>query len=258
MVVIVLIGTASALSMTSCGQRDRALDRIQANGVMRVAIDPSFPPFEFVNEDGQIAGFDVGLARAIADRLGVEARFITTGYDALYDALAVNHADLIISALYPDPSRYAHVNFSSAYFNAGQVLVVRSEDADSIAGVEDLAGRTVVCVFGTEGHMIALEWEEQLRPSPTLRTTEVPADVVALITGREVDAALVDSVSALMAQSRDPDLRILMPPITDEPYVIAAGREHADLMATIEGILEDLREDGTLDALTDHWMRPSP
>jgi polar amino acid transport system substrate-binding protein len=256
LIAVIFLVTVSAVGLASCAPRNRALDRIRADGMIRVAIDPSFPPFEFVSADGDIAGFDVDLARAIADRLGVEAHFVTTGYDALYDALAVNRADVIISALYPDPSRTAQVNFSQSYFNAGEVLIVSTKSIERIEDIESLAGKEIACVFGTEGHMLALEWEEDLHPPPILRAEETAAAATDLIVHRDVDAAVVDRVSALMARSRHADLEIVLPPVSDEPYVIAVGREHTELMIAIEEILQELEEDGTLEALTKRWMRP--
>ncbi len=241
------------VSTTACGRRVTALDRVRESGVLRVATDPSFPPFEFVDEAGQIVGFDADLAAALAQELHVDLQLVTTGYDALYDALTVGQADIIISALYPDTSRSAGFAFSPPYYDAGDVLVVRQ--GSDITTATDLAGHSVAVVFGTTGHMTAIEWEETLLPPPELITLESPITITTLLHSQTADAIIVDHVSAQTSVGQDPELRILLPPLSDEPYVIATRREDADLMTALTEILEELESDGTLETLICRWMR---
>ena len=242
------------LSMSACKKASGGLERVQAAGVLRVATDPSFPPFEFVGETGEIEGLDVDLARAVADHLGVQAHFVTTGYDALYDALTAGRADVIVSALYPDLARSQAFLFSPAYFNAGYRLVV-SENA-AVSGLEDLAGRRVACVFGTTGHMEIMRLTESLASPPTVLTVDEPITLTQLLHVGEADAVVTDHVSALVAAGEDPTLRILDPPVTDEPYVIAVRKEDASLSRAINTALDSLAEDGTLHELIRRWMDP--
>ena len=245
---------AALLLLCACsGPRANPLKRIQTTGTLRVALDPSFPPFEFVDAAGQVAGLDVELAQAIAAQLGVEAHFVTTGYDALYDALTVGRADVIISALYPDPARMQTFTFSPSYFNAGEVLVVREDSP--IAGVPDLAGKQVALVFGTEAHMVALRWEKTMPTPPVLLTGDAPETITSVLAAGIVDVVILDNVTAQMALSSTPDLRVLPTPITDEPYTIAARKEDAKLVEAIGAILEEMQANGELDALIQRWMQ---
>jgi len=242
----------AGLLLVSCGAQTGRLDRILDSGMLRVAMDPSFPPFESVDANGQIVGLDADLARAIAVHLGVEAHTVTTGYDALYDALTADRADVIISALYPDPSRSRDFTFTTPYFDAGLVLITLKDS--TITTETDLSGQPVACVFGTAGHMQVLQWQETLVPPPTVVTVEAPGDLAARLHGEAV-AAIVDHVSARLAASQDPDLRILTPPLSPEPYVIAVRGEDKALFEAIEGALQALQADGTLDALVERWLR---
>ncbi len=243
---LVLAGT------TACGRRTDGLNRVRSSGMLRFAVDPSFPPFEFVDGAGQIVGYDADLARALAESLGVDAHFVTTGYDALYDALTVGRADVIISALYPDPGRTAGFAFSRPYFNAGEVILVG--EGSPISGPEDLAGRPVACVFGTAGHMELLQLEKTLAPSPTVIAIDDPVTITTLLRAGTVDAIVIDHVSALLAVSSDPSASILTPSLTDEPYVIAVRREDTRLLEALEEALTALESDGTLEKLVYTWM----
>ena len=229
-----------------------ALARIQSEGVLRVALDPAFPPFEFVDGEGQLMGLDVDLARSIAARLGVDAHFVTTGYDALYDALTVGRADVIISALYPDPSRTQAFAFSPAYFNAGEVLIV--PDDSPVSAVDDLAGLRVALVFGTEAHVEALRWEKTLQPPPILLTFDGPDAVIETLDKMEADAVVIDNVAAHRALAHIAGLRRVPSPITDEPYTVAARKEDARLIDAIGDIILTMQAEGELDALIRYWM----
>ena len=252
-----LVLLALGLLLVACSPRTGRLDRITASGMLRVAMDPSFPPFESVDANDRIVGLDVDLARAIAERLSVEAHTVTTNYDALYDALTADRADVIISALYPDPARSEDFAFSAPYFDAGLVLV--TVQGATISSASDLAGKPVACVFGTAGHMQALRWQETLDPPPTVVTADDPSTIMALLHNTAVGDAvvvIVDHVTARIAASEDPDLRIVMPPLSPEPYVIAVRREDRALLEAIDAALKALQADGTLEALDDRWLRP--
>jgi ABC-type amino acid transport substrate-binding protein len=242
------------VSISACGKASSGLERVQAAGMLRVAIDPSFPPFESVSGAGEIEGLDVDLARAVAGHLGVQAHFVTTGYDALYDALTVGRADIIVSALYPDPARSQAFHFSHAYFDAGYVLVV--SEGSAVTAMEDLEGRLVACVFGTTGHGELLQRVRLMALPPVVLTVDDPITLTQLLHTGEADAVVTDRVSALVAAGEDPTLRILDPPITNEPYVIAVRKEDSSLAQAVDAALELLAADGTLDELVATWMKP--
>jgi ABC-type amino acid transport substrate-binding protein len=245
-VVLLLLGACS-------NSRSDALKRIQSAGALRVAVDPSFPPFEFVDSSGHVVGLDADLAKAIGNRLGVQVQFIATGYDALFDALTVGRADVVISAMYPDPTRMQEFVFSPSYFDAGEVLMVREDSA--ITGTPDLAGKQVALVFGTQAHMLALQWEKTMPTPPILVVGDAPETITSVLAAGIVDAVILDNVTAQMTATNTPGLRVLSPPITNEPYTIAARKEDAKLLDAISAILQEMQASGELDALIRQWMQ---
>lgn len=252
-----IIGCALLVALLICAAACRprgGLAYVRTAGVLRVAVDPSFPPFESVNAEGELVGLDIDLARTIADQLDVEAHFVVISYDALYDALTSGRADVIVSALYPDPSRSHAFLFSRPYFNAGHVLVVTGES--DVTAVGDLAGQPLACVFGTIGHMEILNQTRTMPSSPIVLTVEDPITITRLLHTGEARAVVLDHVSALIAASQDPDLRILDVPVTDEPYVVALRQEDASLKEAIDAALEEMIVDGHLEDLIDRWMVP--
>jgi len=245
--------TLAAVVLCACTSRTDPLARIRDAGMLRIAIDPAFPPFEFVDGTGTLVGLDVDLGRQIATRLDVEAHFVTTGYDALYDALTVGRADVILSALYPDPSRMQNFVFTRSYFNAGAVLIV--PETASITASSDLAGKRVALVFGTDAHVEALRWEKTLHPAPTLLVENDAETAIAVLSTNQADAALIDHVTARIALAHTRGLRVILPPVTDEPYVVATRVEDAALIDEIDEIIKDLQSNDDLDALIEQWMQ---
>lgn len=244
-IVLVLLG--------ACNTNSDALTRIQERGVLRVAMDPSLEPFEFVSGEGQPVGFDVDLAKQIAMRMGVEIQFVTTSYDGLYDSLTADRADIIISALYPDPALTHAFAFSPPYFQAGEMLIVREDS--TINGVQHLAGKQVMVVYGTQAHMIAQHWEQILNPSPILLPGDATDTILSVLAAGYADAVVVDNISAQIHLKENPGLRVLGSPVNDNPYVIAARIEDNALIEAIGDIVSEMEKDGTLDSLLERWLR---
>lgn len=240
-------------ALIGCGNAADTLEQLRAIGTMRVAIDPSFPPFAYIDEDGTIQGLDADLAHELGRRLDLEIHFVVTGWDGLYDALTAGQAEIIISALYPDPTRTRDFAFSRPYFNAGSVLVI--PQGSPIEEIADLTGRPIGVVLGTEGHMEALGWEEVLVPPPTIVQYESAEAALDNLTAENVEAIVVDNLAAQTAKNRGMNLDILQPPLTDEPFVVVTRLEDEDLTEVIDDHLAAMIQDGTLETLHNRWMQ---
>ncbi|MEO0854477.1 MAG: transporter substrate-binding domain-containing protein, partial [Cyanobacteria bacterium J06648_11] len=114
---------------------------------LTVGSDTAYPPFEFVNEDDEIVGFDVDLLDAICEKANCEATFQTAGFDTIFVALASGEYDVVASAVTITEERAKVVDFTRPYLNAGQVVTVAADsDAD---GVEALESMTIGVQLGT-------------------------------------------------------------------------------------------------------------
>jgi ABC-type amino acid transport substrate-binding protein len=238
---------------------DPTWERIQETGVLQVCTDPSWPPFEFIDKGtGQIEGFDADLARLLASRLvpgvrpdGVRAKLVTVGFDGLYDALLAGRCDLVLSALPYEPMRTEDVAFSVAYFNAGLVLVTR-EETPAMQGVENLVDRVVGVEWGfvPEGDSRQRLFMEKLG----VRRYDTAADALQALQAGEVEAAMVDRISALAYLRDCQGLQIVGEPVTDVNYVIPLRPDSFRLIEEVNRVLLEVREDGTLDALQKQWF----
>ena len=233
---------------------DPAWERMEQTGLFRVCTDPSWPPFEFVNpETGRIEGFDADLARLLAQRMSpdVRAEIVPVGFDSLYDALLADRCDALISALPYEPMRTEDVVFSVAYFNAGLVIVV-AQETRGIEHLQDLKGRVVGVEWGfvPEGDRRQQSFLRDL----DARRYDTAEDVLRALEVGEVEAAIVDRLTALTQVGQCQDLTIVGEPLTDINYVIPVRPENYRLLSAInEGLLK-MRKDGTLETLQERWF----
>jgi ABC-type amino acid transport substrate-binding protein len=259
-------------SLTGCGvsKPDLTWQRIQEQGVLRVGMDANWVPFEYVDGSGQLAGFDVALARELGKRLGLEVQFdANLSFDGLYDALWAERVDVVISAVVVDAGRSADFSYSTPYFDAGQVLVVGPDGTD-IDGMEALSGRVLAVELGSEGDTLARHWARR-RADVTLWHTDSAESALASVAADQADAALTDRASALMAlkagsrqsapkgaegQATSTGLYIGGEPVTGEQYAVVVRKESNELLRALNGSLADMQRDGTLQALEREWLGP--
>jgi polar amino acid transport system substrate-binding protein len=224
--------------------------RIQQEGVLRVGLDPSFPPFEY-EEEGSLVGYDVDLAQEVGRRIGLQVQFVPLGFDGLYDGLKAGKYDALISALPYDPRLTQDVAYSWVYFNAGQCLVVR-EDEGEITRVEDLREKKVAVEWGSAGDVEGRYLEERIGFERVPYLT--PREALEALRDGEVEAAIVDAVSAYGFMGEQGGGLVVGLPVTDEPYVIAVRLDSPVLLREINFALRAMEEEGVLEGLEKKWF----
>jgi ABC-type amino acid transport substrate-binding protein len=248
---LVLIGVAVMSLRGAIGrQPDETWERIQRARIMRVGLDPSFPPFE-VDNAGHIVGYDVDLAQALAERWGVTVRLVPISFDGLIDGLLADQYDLIISAYPYDPRLTQDVAYSEPYFSAGQVLVVR--DDSTITGVANLAGRRLAVEWGSGGDVEARRLAQRVADLEIV-PFETPRAALDGLQAGQVDAALVDAVSAYGYMGEHGSVRIVGEPLTDERYVVVVRPDSRRLLEEVDAALIDFWQAGLFHQLRTKWF----
>jgi polar amino acid transport system substrate-binding protein len=239
------------LFAAACKQQGETWQRIEEEGILRVGLDPTYPPFETA-EGGELRGIDVDLARALADELGLEAEFVYFGFDGLYDALATEQVDVLISALVIRVEQTRDFAFSEPYFNAGQILIVPAENQE-IQEMADLNGHTLGVELGAEGHVIATEWERRL-PDFTVVPYNLPQEALDGLQQGESDAVLIDAISGRLYLKEHSGLRALDEAVTVEPFAMVVRRDDQILLENLNRALERLEESGRLEMIIESWL----
>ncbi len=250
----VLVLVSLAVIVTSCRPQveDRSLSRIKEAGELVIGVDPSYPPFESVDGQGHLVGYDIDLAEYIAHRLDVRTRIVSIDIGGIQDALLAKKFDVVISSLPPAPELTQKISYSSPYFNAGQVLVV-NQTTDDVSSLKDLSGKTV----GVEGASTGdIEVRKLATPSLNIavRSYMAPDDALAALKAKEVDATVVDAVSAMEFIRREKGVKIVGQPLTVEPYVVAVRKADGLLLKEIDNALAEMNSDGTTEKLQQKWL----
>ena len=230
---------------------DPSLHRVQQAGVLVVAFDASYPPFETTDGLGNYSGLDVSLAQELARRLGVQVRFANIPFDNLYDAIANRSTDLVISGIAYEAERTQDVLYSLSYFDAGQVLVVRA--SDPFSKTVDLAGRRVAVESASEGEVEARKLAAKT-PGMQIQGYETPEKELAALRNLDVDALVTDHVTALDLARGDNTVRLMLPPFAADPLVVAGHIQDRTLMSEVNRAIKTMLDDGTLARLAAETM----
>jgi polar amino acid transport system substrate-binding protein len=225
---------------------------LQETGALRVGLDASYPPFEYVDAANQIVGFDVDLASELGRRMGVEMVFINIAYDGLYDSLLIGQVDILISALVATREYEGKAAFSVPYFNAGEYLVVH--EGSSIHSMADLTGSTLAVEYGSGGDVEARRWERRLAGLGVARFPDSASALQAVVNG-EADAALVDGITARLGVGQHPELA-LGDNIVETLIAAAVHPDSTTLKGRIDEVLSEMIYDGTVGALVEKWFGP--
>ena len=252
-VALLLVGRLWLRMVARPSLGDDTWARIGREGVLRVGMDASYPPFGLVDDAGHFSGFDVDLGIELALRWGVTPQFTNLHFDALYDALKTGKFDLIISALPYDRTMTRDVLYSQSYFDAGHVLLARGDNVHLLS-FADLAGGSVSVELGSEAHQLVRQLSRDRGLSVEVLAQREWDAAAALLTDGKVDALVCDMVTARGLLKRGEELRLVGPPLTDEPYVIAASRDSLVLMAEVNAALQEWRTNGLLQDLQRRWF----
>jgi ABC-type amino acid transport substrate-binding protein len=239
------------LALASCGREPDIWQTIQETGILRVGLDPTYPPFAVATEN-DLFGFDVDLARALADELGLQVQFGYFGYDGLYEALEAGQTDVLISALVIDETRTQDFAYSEPYFNAGQMLIVTN--GSTIEEMADLQNSALAVELGSEGHVIAQEWTRRLAGLEVM-PFNTPAEAVAAAANLTASATLLDHINARLLLAAQPtSLQLAPTPVTVEPYAFVVRLEDDQLLEHLNSSLARLISQGTLDTIAHRWL----
>jgi polar amino acid transport system substrate-binding protein len=224
---------------------DLDMEAIATSGVLRVGIDPTYPPFSIMRE-GRVEGYEAELAKTIAADLGVRAEFVPLALDSLYDALAADKVDILVSSLPFIYERQKEVRYSQPYYDAGQVLVVRRSNS-RIRETQDLAGRSVGVELGSAADTEARRLSRDGVRNIDLQTFDTPQEALDALISRDIDAAITDTSSAYSyARAHPGSISIVSPPLTSEPYVIAMPAGATSLAEQVNATIARLRASGEL------------
>jgi arginine/lysine/histidine/glutamine transport system substrate-binding and permease protein len=247
MLRLILAAALAALVLAEPLAAQSALERVRAHGRLRIGIDATYPPFG-IAEGSEFSGFDVDIARAIAQELRVQAELVNASFDGVFPALQNGAFDVVISAVTITPERSATMLFSDPYIAAGQQIAVRGDSR--IAGPDDLTGRTVGVQINTTA-----QFSMEKRPGVKLaKYNTIDLALLDLQNGR-VDAVASDGpVLRYMIRMSFPGLKTVGAEYTDEQFGIVLARGSDDLRRAVNAALWRLHDSGEYTKIYARWF----
>ena len=235
-------GDAAGGSVGGAGEGGDLLAEIQDRGEMTFATEGTWSPWTFHDEDDELTGFDIEVARAVAAELGAEASFAEGEWDGLLAGLDSGRFDTMANGVSVTPDREEQYDFTEPYaYN--RIVVITMEDSD-IASMEDLDGRQTANTLGSSYAALA-----ESHGATNTGVDDFNQTIELLEQGR-IDATLNDEVVFQDYMNAHPDAPLKVAAVNDEPTRVAfplrKGDETASLREAMNGAIEILRADGTL------------
>ena len=250
--ILIFIGAGIILYDRSFPEEieDPLLRKIKEQGEIIVGTDATYPPMESIDEEGNFFGMDIDIAKEIASDLGVKAKFKNIIWEEVFAAVKQGEVDMIISSITITPERAKTMSFSDPYFNAGQVIVIRTDKKEIIKGVEDLVGHALGVQTETTS-----EKEAKKYTAPALVKSYENYDLAKEdLLGGEIDAIIIDYPAAVGMVVREKDLQIVGTPFTQEFYGIATQKNQKALLSQINRTIRRLKREEELKVLEEKWL----
>jgi len=230
---------------------DLSLQKVKDAGKFVLGLDATFKPMGYTDENNEIVGFDIDLAEAVCEKLGVELVKEPINWDTKEQDLSVGKIDCIWNGLSVSPSREEAFNLSEPYMKNAMVFVV--PESSDINSVDDLAGKKVIVQNGSTA-------QDTLAASELAANMEISSIATNVEALQQMDINLVDAVfmdevvAQYEIQNSGKAYRILDEGLSEEEYAIAFRKEDQALRDEVQKILSELKADGTVGEISTKWF----
>ncbi|MBT8330734.1 MAG: transporter substrate-binding domain-containing protein, partial [Deltaproteobacteria bacterium] len=252
--LLFLIGCAQTNSNTAIASATPVIDRIQKSGMLTVGMTGNMPPLNMTSKEGELMGYEVDLARAMARAMGVKAQLKTMPFAELLPALEAGKIDMIISNMTITPGRNMKVAFVGPYFVSGKAFMTKkktialADEADDI----DAKSTKLVALKGSTSQAFV----ETALPEAQLITAKDYDEAVKMVLEDKVHAMVSDYPIAVVSVYRYPEQGLLsvVTTLTYEPIGVGVPIGDPLLVNWVENFLGIAESTGLLDELKRKWL----
>ena len=242
------VASSEAASSEAASETETAELSTVEPGKLIMSTNAAFPPYEMTTDSGEFEGIDIETAQAIADKLGLELQIDDMDFDAALLAVQQGKADMVMAGVTVTDERQNVMDFTDSYATGIQSIIVK-EDSD-IASVDDLAGKKIGTQRGTTGYLYCSDdfGDENVVAYDNGLTA------VQMLNNGQVDCVVIDNAPAKEFIAANPGLKLLDTAYVEESYAIGVGKGNTELKDAINTALEELKADGTLQAIVDKYI----
>ena len=217
------------------------------SGKLTIATSPDFPPYENLDDNGNIVGIEIDIMQLIAQKLGLELQVDAMDFDAALLAVQQGKSDMAVSGITVTEDRKLVMNFTDSYTTAVQVIVV-PEGSD--VTLDNLGDQMIGTQRGTTGSLYTVDdyGEDHVIGYDTYTT------VVQALLNDQIDCIVMDDAVAREYVAANPGLVILDTSYADEDYAFAVDKQNEALTQAVNNALKELIADGTVQKIIDQWL----
>ena len=244
-------GSAAPAPTTSAATSEAGADegyKLTTEGTLTMATNAQFPPYEYYDGD-DVIGIDADIAKAIADKMGLELKIEDMEFDSIITAVSTGKADLGLAGMTVDPDRQKNVDFSDPYATGVQVIIVKEDS--TIAKPDDLKGKKIGVQLATTGDQYATDDYGK----DSVVQYNKGSDAVMALTQGQVDAVIIDNEPAKSYVAANKGLKILDTEYVTENYAACIAKDNTGLTKAVNKALAELKADGTLQKIVDKYIK---
>jgi arginine/lysine/histidine transporter system substrate-binding protein len=236
--------------LSACGQSNKDGATSGDKKVLTMATSADFAPFESRDKAGKIIGFDIDLAKAIADELGYKLEIKDMKFDGLIGALQAKRVDMVLAGMSATEKRQKNVDFSTAYNHSGEMFITKKDS--TVKTVDDLKGKTVAVQLGTIQEEGAKKIQEKI--DFTLKPLDNSTTLIQELLSDRVQVAYLDK-SVATGYIKEQGLAGFDDPTSSSPGMAVAFPKGSELKEDVNKALKKLEENGKLQELKDKWLK---
>jgi ABC-type amino acid transport substrate-binding protein len=241
-----------ALAVVSAGVLVGGCKKQEAD-VLKIGVEGAFPPFNYYNEGNQLVGFEIDLAEALCEKLGMTPEFVPTEWSGIMTGLLSKKYDCIIASMTITPARLEQVKFSTTYYTDGDNLVVRANET-RINTPADMAGKVVGATTGTSQETAANELHAQYGLAEIKLYPSDVEGIADLVNGR-IDAFIAAKLQILFRiTSTGEQIKLVGDPLNNMEKGVAIRKEDTQLLQRVNAALQEMFADGTYAAISQTWF----
>lgn len=235
--------------------KQSTLEQILQKGELRVGFEAGYMPFEMTDKNGNFVGFDIDIAREMAQALGVKFVPVNTAWDGIIPSLITEKFDIIMSGMTVTQERNLKINFANPNIVVGQTILINKKHQGAIKSYKDLNDPkyTVTSKLGTTGEQAV----KRVIPKATYKSFETEPEAALEAVNGKADAFVYDLPYCVvfMAQQGAGKLVFLDTPFTYEPLAWAIRKGDPDFLNWLNNFLSQIKNDGRYDKIYDKWIK---
>ncbi|MFZ5824737.1 MAG: transporter substrate-binding domain-containing protein [Bacillota bacterium] len=225
------------------------IDKIKKAGKLVIGTSPDYPPYESLDKDNKVVGFDIDIMQEVANKLGVKLEIEQMAFGGLLAALQAGKFDIMAAGVSVTEERKKSVDFSDPYIVGSNAVIVHKDFTGKVEKLEDLKGKKMAVQMGTV-QADALNKIEGI----TVKEYNLFTEAASAVSAKQADGMFISGFVAKSFVKADPNLKVVWEVKADDT-AYALRKDTPDLTKVVNEVLAELKSSGKMDQLVNKWFK---